>query len=475
MDQRDGLSIHLGELVRAARLRAGRSQKELAAAAGISASYLNLLEHGRRALPATLLPRLAEALGVPLAELLPTPDPVLATRLLEALGSAPADGEGLEPERVRSLAQAQPELARAVVRLADAYARARESAETLAARLSERLDVGDLDAAPLPSDAVSNLLQRHQNHFPELEAAAERLWREAGLAAGDLERGLVRHLEARHGVRVGVVPPAALGRHVRRFVPASKDLLLSESLPAASRVFQLGHQLGLLEEAAALDRMTEAGLETPPARALGRVALANYFAAAVLMPYEPFLAAAEAERYDLELLENRFAANVEQVAHRLTTLRRPGREGVPFHFVRVDLAGNVSKRFSATGLHLGRIGSCARWAVHNAFLTPGRILVQVEEMPDGAAYLSIARTVTREARGFRVPRVVQAITLGCRLRDAPALVYAEGLDLERGRVPIGPTCRLCDRLDCEQRATPSLRHPLRIDVNARGVSFYAPP
>jgi predicted transcriptional regulator len=207
------------------------------------------------------------------------------------------------------------------------------------------------------------------------------------------------------------------------------------------------------------------------------VSLAGYFAGAVLMPYTRFLEAARSERYDLELLGHRFRTSFEQVCHRLTTLRRPGAEGVPFHFVRIDLAGNISKRFSASGLRFARFsGACPRWNVFQAFMTPGLVRTQVSQMPDGAMYFWVARTLRKNATGHRAPYTMLAIGLGCDVRYARELVYADGVDLENrdAVVPVGVTCRVCERLECEQRAFPAVQFSLKVDANVRGISAYAP-
>jgi predicted transcriptional regulator len=181
----------------------------------------------------------------------------------------------------------------------------------------------------------------------------------------------------------------------------------------------------------------------------------------------------------VELLGHRFRASVEQTCHRLTTLRRPGAEGVPFHMVRVDIAGNISKRFSASGLRFARFsGACPRWNVFQAFTTPGLVRTQLSRMPDGATFFWVARTVSKEGGGYRAPRSVVALALGCEAARARELVYADGVDLDgpgAAVVPVGVTCRLCERADCEQRAFPTLQHPLAVNANVRGVSFYAPP
>jgi predicted transcriptional regulator len=265
---------------------------------------------------------------------------------------------------------------------------------------------------------------------------------------------------------------------VRRYDPNSKLLTLSEELPPRSRNFQLTHQVGLLTQGAVLDRIArDENVTTDDSRTLARVALANYFAAAVLMPYKAFYEAARAERYDIELLGHRFRCSFEQIAQRMTTLRRPGAEGVPFHFLRIDIAGNISKRFTASGIRFARFaGACPRWNIHTAFLTPGRINVQLSRMSEGETYFCVARTVRHDAGGYHAQHTVQAIGLGCRIDHAKELVYADGIDLGSPKmtVPVGVTCRLCERMDCEQRVFPPMQHQLRVDENVRGVSFYAP-
>jgi predicted transcriptional regulator len=290
---------------------------------------------------------------------------------------------------------------------------------------------------------------------------------------------LSRWLSHKHGVQVRIVRVADERKAMRRYDPMSRILSISEVLPPRSRRFQLAHQICLIAHSDELSRIVNEASEltTPEARSLGRVALANYFAAAVLMPYEPFIAAAHAERYDIELLAHRFGASFEQVCHRLTTLRREGREGVPFHLIRIDVAGNISKRFSASGIRIARFsGACPRWNVHAAFLTPGMIRIQISRMPDGGIYFCLARTLRSDRGGYNVPHTVQAIGMGCDVRFAKQLVYAEGVDLGHldAAVPVGVTCRTCEHLECAQRAFPPLLHPLSIEENVRGLSFYAP-
>jgi predicted transcriptional regulator len=326
------------------------------------------------------------------------------------------------------------------------------------------------------AEEITDFLQEKMNYFPELEAAAEKLLRDEKLDRQDLHASLVAHLTDSLGVDVRVVPAQASSGAVRRYDPESRCLLLSEMIPVSSRIFQLAHQIGLLTHREIFDElMRGAALSTPDSEALCRVALGNYFAGAVVMPYQALLDAARSLRYDIELLQERFGASFEQVCHRLTNLNAPSSKGVPFHLVRVDIAGNVSKRFNGSGVRLARYGgACPRWNVHEAFTTPGLIRVQVSRQSDGRTYFCIARSMQKGGGGYHVPQSRFAVGLGCEIAHARDLVYADGVDLENPRtiVPIGPGCRLCERLDCRQRAFPPIRHHPDVDENVRGLSAY---
>jgi predicted transcriptional regulator/transcriptional regulator with XRE-family HTH domain len=468
-----------GAKIRNLRRRAGLSQAELAQRLAVSPSYLNLLEHNKRALPAPLLIKLAQLFEVDLAAFAGDEDARLVHDLLEVFADPLFEDSALSNTDVRELAGASPAAARGVLQLYAAYREARGTTDAL----SSRLDAGDDAGAPtrtgLPSEEVSDLLQGHMNYFAALEERAEALRRDAGFGELDRFGALVRHLERACGVRVEIARAGAEAPALRRYDPRRRVLTLSELLPTRSRLFQLAAQTALVAHADALDVLgDDAGLTSNESRMLARVAFANYFAGAVLMPYVEFRRAAEELRYDVEVLGRRFGVGFEQTCHRLTTLRRPGNEGVPFHMVRIDVAGNISKRFSASGIRFARYaGICPRWNIFAAFQTPNMIRVQVSRMPDGESYFCIARTVHRDSGGYHAQQPVQAIGLGCKLDHAGALVYAEGMDLHTpGLVtPVGVTCRLCERTQCEQRALPSLKVPLHVDPNFRGLSLYAPP
>jgi predicted transcriptional regulator/DNA-binding XRE family transcriptional regulator len=466
-------AARLGSKIRLLRRQEGLSQVQLAESLGISPSYLNLIEGNKRPLTAPLLIRLAQQFKLDLKALAPEEDQRLSDDLMEVFGDSLFEPFSLQALDVRELVQNSPDLARGVFELYRAYQHAQDSLGTLSAKLSDGQGF-DPEATRLPSEEVSDFIQQAMNHFPELESAAESFWTSVALDADHPYPGLVSAFEMR-GIQVRIHRMSEGPGLLRRFDPDRRLLSLSELLPQRSRTFQLAHQLALLEHSELLDRLTNHSLlRTSASRALARVALANYFASAVLMPYERFLKAVKTERYDIDILGRRFQASFEQVCHRLTTLRRPGAEGVAFHFLRIDIAGNISKSFSASGIRFARFsGACPRWNVHAAFLTPGLIRTQISEMPDGRKYFCIARTMQKDTGGYRGQHAMQAIGLGCEMGHAKELVYADGVRLDQPPVPVGVTCRLCERTDCEQRAFPPLQQALKVEENIRRTSFYA--
>jgi predicted transcriptional regulator/transcriptional regulator with XRE-family HTH domain len=468
----------LGKKVRGLRGREGLTQAALARRLGISASYLNLIENNQRPVSANLLLKLAQAFDLDLRSFAAAEDTKLLADLSEAFGDPLFEERGLPEQELREFVTTNSDVARAFVHLYHAYTAARGSAEALAEQVLDRQDLAGLDRAGLSAEQVSELVQRHMNYFPELEAEAERVWRDGRLDMENLFGSLASYLERGHGVKVRVLKVGEMRGAVRRYDRERSELEISEALRRGSRNFQLAHQVGLLNGTATLDRLAgDPQLRSAESRALARVVLANYFASAVLMPYEEFHAAAEKERYDIELLGHRFRSSYEQVCHRLTTLQRKGAQGVPFHMVRIDIAGNISKKFSATGLILPRFGGlCPLWNVQAAFLQPGVVRCQVDRLPDGSTYFSVASTVRKHRGGFHDPDVLYAIELGCSTEFAWKLVYADRYDLANPAtaVPVGITCRLCERLDCRARAFPSIRQPLTVDENVRGISFFAP-
>lgn len=469
--------VQLGARVRNLRRQHGLNQKQMAQRLEISASYLNLIEHGKRPLSASVLIRLAQSFSIDLGSFA-ADDAQVVAELTEVFSDPLFDDTGLTNADIRELVASAPGVAEAVQRLYRGYRDARDATDTLAERVHGGGTASGSDIAKLPTEEVHDFIQLSGNHFPALEEAAERLRRDARIQDDNRYQRMADYADSALGVRIEWVPIEASGDVVRRFDRERRVLRLSQVLAPRSRHFQLAHQLGLLVAKDALDHLTDdRRLSSDESRTLARITLANYFAAAVLMPYAAFRDEAERRRYDLELLGHRFRTSFEQVCHRLCTLGRPGAEGVPFHMIRVDVAGNISKRFSGSGIRFARYsGACPRWNVHSAFLTQGQIRTQTSIMEDGTTYFCIARTVQKSGGGWSHPQALHAIGLGCSLSDAQRLVYADGIDLRTSEhaVPVGVTCRLCERAACPQRAFPPLSQRLEIDENVRGVNLYAP-
>ncbi|HVC59252.1 MAG TPA: short-chain fatty acyl-CoA regulator family protein [Acetobacteraceae bacterium] len=453
----------IGRTVR--RLRSDRklSQQALATRLGISASYLNLIEHDQRAVTASLLIKLGETLRVDLATLSGRDERQLEVGLREAFADPLLSADTVPESEISEIAAAAPNAARAIQALYRAWRVAREDAGGIALPSGRRV--------LLPNEEARDFFDDRSNHFPSLEIAAEAIAGELRAAPAEMNHAIADRLRRMHGLTVMV---QKLEGALRRYDPATRGLVLSEALPRESRGFHLAFQLALLEARETVEAvLADAAPSSAEAGMLIRVGLLNYVAGALLMPYAAFLDAARGLRHDMEALAARFGVSFEQVCHRLSTLQRPGARGVPFFFLRVDPAGNVSKRFSAAGFPFARYGgSCPRWVVHTAFARPGEVQVQVAELPDGAAYLCFAHAVTRPSRGWGEPRPGHVVAMGCSVAHAEELAYADGIDLERAKVGIGLSCRLCDRPDCRSRAFPPLEHRLALDPNSAGVTPY---
>jgi predicted transcriptional regulator/transcriptional regulator with XRE-family HTH domain len=454
----------IGRTVRRLRAERGLSQQALATRLGISASYLNLIEHDQRAVTASLLIKLGETLRVDLGELSGTQERQLEVGLREAFADPLLGADNVADTEVEALAASSPNAARAVLTLYRAWRVAREDANGIALPSGRRI--------LLPNEEVRDFFDDHANHFPILETAAESLAGElAPGAPAEMNHALAERLRTVHGVRVTVQP---LDMALRRYDPTARSLALSESLPRESRGFHMAFQLALLEAREAVEAaIKDAAPSTTEAAMLMRIGLLNYVAGALVMPYAAFHAAASGLRHDMEAIAARFGVSFEQACHRLSTLQRVGARGVPFFFLRVDPAGNVSKRFSAAGFPFARFGgSCPRWVVHTAFTQPNTVQVQIAELPDGAAYLCFAQAIAQPVVRWGQPRPTHVVAMGCAVANAADVVYADGLDLDRARVGIGLSCRLCDRPDCGSRAFPPLEHRLSLDPLMAGSTPY---
>ena len=461
----------VGSRVRQLRSEHGFSQAALAQMLEISPSYLNQIEHDVRPLTVAVLLRITEVFGVDATFFASQDD----TRLVAELREVTMDrdlGIDVDLPELAEMVSDHPGLARAMVNL---YRRYRITTAQLAAATEERFSDGSGSGSiTMPHEEVRDYFYQRQNYLHELDTAAEDLTVRMRMHRGDLGRELARRLTEVHGVHIN--KRVDLGDTVlHRYDPQTKTLKTSNHLSSGQQVFKMAAELAYLEFNDLIDTMVEEGKFTSDdSRTLARLGLANYFAAAVVLPYRQFHDVAENFRYDVERLSSFYSVSYETIGHRLSTLQRPSMRGVPFSFVRVDRAGNMSKRQSATGFHFSSSGgTCPLWNVYETFANPGKILLQIAQMPDGRNYMWVARTVERRASRYGELGKTFAIGLGCELRHGHRLVYSEGLDLSGDNATaIGAGCRVCERDNCPQRAFPALGRALDLDEHRSTVSPY---
>lgn len=462
-DVKETEASNIGWRIRQLRQQRRLSQTEVAAALGISPSYLNLLEHGRRRVSVELLLSIAGHFGVEPGDLAHKQDAALVGELMEALGDEIFSDSEITTLEVRDLAVSSPKAAQAFLRLYSQF------------RSSQPLDSGNLDAEASTfhsaTERVSDFLQSSNNYFPALEAAAARVRDDLDAISSNYDYGLEIYLGNVFGVEVSL---GLLASNVALSNEGSR-LVIADNLPAETARFLISHHLATLVAGDQIDEvLSEFGLNDGEARLLARNALAGYFAAALIMPYERFYRACRDYRYDFDRLGRRFGASFEQVCHRATTLQRPGLAGVPLHLVRTDAAGNISKRFSLSGIHIPRhSGACPKWNIYSAFQNPDRISAQISETADHRRFFCIARTVAKNASRYDQLTRYLSIGIGCAIEHAKHFVYADGLDLEANVVKVGTSCRICPRLECEHRAHPPSQYRFTFDETVRPVSLYA--
>ena len=458
--------LYAGAKLRELRGRLSLTQKAFAEKLGVSLPYLNQMENNNRPVSTAVVMGLAQEFGFDVTELQSGDEARLVGDMREALADPVFTGPAPALADMRLAASNAPALARAFLDLHAAY---RQTHERLAS-LDEALGREDARLQPSPWEEVRDFFHYCDNYIDAVDRSAER-FAERRNPEETVAEAAIRMLKS-HGVNV-VMTEAA---DVRNYDPASKTLSISRFASNATQSFQLLLQLALITQTLLLEATLDlARFQSDEARSIAKVGLANYFAGAALMPYRAFLSAANATRHDLEVLSTRFGASLEQVAHRLSTLQRPGEKGIPFFFVRVDQAGTITKRHSATTLQFARYGgACPLWNVHQAFELPGQFLRQLAETPDGARYFCLARDVSKSGGAYGEPTRRYAIGLGCEVKHAPALVYADHMDIAAAQAyaPIGISCRICERRNCHQRSVPPLERQLRVDPDRRGILPY---
>ena len=466
--------LKIGPKIRLFRRQLGLQANKLAEKLDISASYLNLIESGKRNIDGDLLIKISKELRVQVSDLTSKAEINLENNISELLDDQLFEDLDILGPEVKDLVSTNPKIAKALIKLGDNYKQKDHDLVNRVENISGKII--DKRKAAFPGEIVSDFLQEHKNYFPKLEDYANTVFNKIQVNNRATYMELCNYLKKEFNITVKDVLPEERKPFSKFFDKNKNELLLSDYVALETKKLFVAAQIAYEGAIDIINEyLSEFSFPSEEAKKLTRVALLNYCGAAMLMPYKLFHKECMKNKYDLELLQNTFATTFEQIAHRVTCLQDPKMPGIPFHFLRVDIAGNISKRFSLSGIEIPRYGgACPRWNVYSAFTRPGIIQAAVSKMSNGEKYVCIAKTVEKGVGRFGEAKSILSIGLGCEAKYAKDFVYTENLNFndKKTEIPIGVSCRTCDRLDCSQRAFPPLHKKFDVDVNSRGVSVY---
>ena len=468
------LDLKIGPKIKAFRRQLGLQANKFAEQLNISPSYLNLIESSKRKIDGELLIKISKELRVDLSDLTSKSDINLENDISELLDDQLFEDLDILGPEVKDLVNTNPKIAKALIKLGDNFKQKDHEIVNKVENISGKKI--DSRKTSFPGEVISDFLQENKNYFPRLEEFANTIFEKVQKNNRTRYIALCDFLKKEYSITVKDLIPEEKKPFSKVYDKKNKELLLSDynsletkKLHAAAQIAQEG-AINIIN-----DYLSEFKFPSEESRRLTQIALLNYCGAAILMPYNLFHSECKKLKYDLQLLENTFATSFEQVAHRVTCLQDPKLPGIPFHFLRVDMAGNISKRFSLSGIEIPRYGgACPRWNVYSAFTRPGVIQAAVSKMTNGEKYVCIAKTVEKGVGRYGQSKSILSIGLGCEAKYAKQFVYTENLDIsdKKTEIPIGVSCRTCDRLDCSQRAFPPLHKKFDVDINTRGVSVY---
>jgi predicted transcriptional regulator/transcriptional regulator with XRE-family HTH domain len=468
------IDLRIGPKIKAFRRKLGIQANKLAEQLGISPSYLNLIEGGKRKIDGDLLLKVCQELKIELSDLAVKSDLNLVNNISELLDDQLFEDLDILGPEIKDLVNTNPKIARALIKLGDNFKQKDHDIVNRVENISGKII--DSRKAAFPGEIVSDFLQENKNYFPKLEDFANSVFEKIQVNNRATYMSLCDFLKKEYGILVKDVLPEEGKPFSKIFNKNKKELLLSDYVALETKKLYVSSQIA--HEGAIKDineYVSKFSFPSEESKKLTKVALLNYCGAAILMPYKLFHTECMKNKYDLELLQNTFATTFEQIAHRVTCLQDPKLLGIPFHFLRVDIAGNISKRFSLSGIEIPRYGgACPRWNVYSAFTRPGVIQAAVSKMSNGEKYVCIAKTVEKGVGRFGEAKSILSIGLGCEAKYAKDFVYTENLNIneKKTEIPIGVSCRTCDRLDCSQRAFPPLHKKFDVDINSRGISVY---
>jgi len=468
------IDLQIGHKIRTKRRKLGVTQANLSKKLSISPSYLNLIESGKRKVNVDLLLKLANELNIEISDISKKTDTNLYQNLMDLLGDNLFEDLDITNFDLKELVNTNPLIAKALVKLGDNYKKKNQDIVSKVENISGKFIDGRKNS--FPGEVVSDFLQENENYFPKLEEFASSFCNKIHANNRVGYSSICEYLLSKHRIEVKDVVPDEKKPFTKQFDFAKKIFLVSDYLTLETKKLYAGAQVAQLEAEAIIEEyLNSFSFPSEESKKLSKIALLNYAGAAIIMPYKPFYEECIKQRYDVELLQNTFAVSFEQVAHRITCLQNPQMKGIPFHMLRADVAGNISKRFSLSGIEIPRYGgACPRWNIYKAFTMPGKINAAISKMPNGEKYICIARTVEKGIGKHGMEKTLLSIGLGCQVKYAKDFVYADSLNLndKKTETPIGVNCRTCDRMDCQQRAFPPLHKKFDIDLNKRGISVY---
>ena len=468
------IDLQIGYKIKTKRRKLGIAQAALSKKISISPSYLNLIESGKRKVSVDLLLKLANELNIEISDISKKTDTNLYQNLMDLLGDNLFEDLDITNFDIKELVNTNPLIAKALVKLGDNYKKKNQDIVSKVENISGKFI--DSRKNSFPGEVVSDFLQENENYFPKLEEFASNFFSKIQINNRMGYTSICEYLLRKHGIEVKDVVPDEKKPFTKQFDVDKKIFLVSDYLTLETKKLYAGAQVAQLEFSQVIDEyLNSFSFPSEESKKLSKVALLNYAGAAIIMPYKPFYEECIKQRYDVELLQNTFAVSFEQVAHRITCLQDPKMKGIPFHMLRADVAGNISKRFSLSGIEIPRYGgACPRWNIYKAFTMPGKINAAVSKMSNGEKYICIARTVEKGIGKHGMEKTLLSIGLGCQVKYAKDFVYADSLNLndKKTETPIGVNCRTCDRMDCQQRAFPPLHNKFDIDLNKRGISVY---
>ncbi len=472
------VSSNLGVVIRRLRRQKNLTQKQLANQLNISVAYINLIENNRRSITVPILLKVASLFDIELSELTNDYNKQLNSDLMDIFSDNIFEEHELKNNDIKDFSINSPIVGDAVRTLYDKYLQNKKDLVELADQMiSVKQEISDTVGSDRSSaDFISDILQSNNNYFSDLEQTAEKESLLINFQQGNRLVSMINYLNQKFSIQIDFEEEKFKNGFVKKFIAEKNLLIISNSLSRESKEFMIAQQIGLIAAKDTIEnKLKEEGINDKNTLALGKTVLANYFASSLLMPYDLFLDTAKKCKYDIDVLSNKFETSFEQVCHRLTTLQKPAHKGIPFHFMRVDIAGNVSKRFSLSGLKIPRYSvACPRWNVYTAFLNPGKIKVQLSRMLDGKTFVCLAKTISKRIGDYRSPETFFSIGLGFDINFSKDCIYADDLDL-KNPVPTGLSCRTCERENCRQRAFPPIHKSLKFNENVRGLSGYINP